>query len=90
MRRTWGRIRPTIWLNDFMSQQQTAPVHHEDHGSTPAAWTLVVIICLGFTVGTLGMIIGNWPLFWVGVALVPVGAIVGKVMAMMGMGKNKA
>lgn len=90
MRRTWVRIRPTIWLNDAMSQQQTAPVHHEDHGSTPAAWTLVVIVSLGFVVGTVALIIGNWPLFWVGVVLVPVGAVVGKVMAMMGMGKKKA
>lgn len=90
MRRTWGRTRLTIWLNDAMSQQQTTPVHHVDHGSTPAAWTLVVIVSLGFVVGTVALIIGSWPLFWVGVALVPVGAIVGKVMAMMGMGKKKA
>jgi hypothetical protein len=73
-----------------MSQPQTTPVHHDDHGSTPAAWTLVVIISIAFVVGTLAIILGNWPMFWVGVALVAVGAIVGKVMAMMGMGKKKA
>jgi hypothetical protein len=73
-----------------MSQQQTAPVHHDDHGSTPAAWTTVVIITIAFVVGTLAIILGNWPMFWVGVALVAVGAIVGKVMSMMGMGKKKA
>ena len=73
-----------------MSQPQTTPVHHDNHGSTPAAWTLVVIVSLAFVVGTLALILGNWPLFWVGVALVPIGAIVGKVMAMMGMGKKKA
>jgi hypothetical protein len=61
-----------------MSQQQTTPVHHDDHGSTPAAWTLVVIITIAFVVGTLAIILGNWPMF------------VGKVMAMMGMGKKKA
>jgi hypothetical protein len=71
-----------------MSQQQTAPVQHEDHGSTPAAWTAVVIIMVAFFVGTLGIIVGSWPMFWVGVALVVIGAIVGKVMAMMGLGKN--
>lgn len=70
-----------------MAQQQTAQVHHDDHGSTPAAWTAVVIITLAFVVGTLAVMLGNWPMFWVGVALVPVGAVVGKVMAMMGMGK---
>jgi hypothetical protein len=73
-----------------MSQPQTTPVHHDNHGSTPAAWTLVVIVSIAFVVGTLALIIDNWPLFWVGVALVAVGGIVGKVMAMMGMGKKKA
>ena len=60
---------------------------HDYHGSTPAAWTLLAIITLAFTVGTLALILGNWPMFWVGVALVAVGGIVGKVMAMMGLGK---
>ena len=73
-----------------MSQQQTAPVHHDDHGSTPAAWTTVVIITIAFVLGTLAIILGNWPLFWGSVALVAVGAVVGKVMGMMGMGKKRA
>jgi hypothetical protein len=73
-----------------MSQPQTAPVHHDDHGSTPAAWTTVIIITLAFVLGTLAVILGNWPLFWGSVVLVAVGAVVGKVMAMMGMGKKRA
>lgn len=60
---------------------------HDDHGSTPAAWTAVVIITIAFVVGTLAVVLGNWPMFWVGVALVVVGGIVGKVMAAMGLGK---
>jgi hypothetical protein len=71
-----------------MSQQQTAPVHHDDHGSTPAAWTAVVIIMLAFVVGALGIILGNWVMFWIAVGMVVLGAIVGKVMAMMGLGKK--
>lgn len=63
---------------------------HEDHGSTPAAWTAVAIITLAFIVGTVALILANWPLFWVGVALVVVGAAVGKVMALMGLGKKTA
>ena len=89
----WAGIRPTIWLNDGMSQQpavQAQAVHHDDHGSTPAAWTAVAIIVIAFIVGTLAIILGNWPMFWVGVGLVVVGAAVGKVMAMMGMGKKRA
>ena len=72
-----------------MSQPQTAPVVHESHGNTPAAWTAVAILTVAFILGTLGIVLGNWPMFWVGVALVPIGAIVGKVMAMMGMGAPK-
>ncbi len=90
---TWGRIRPTIWLNDAMSQPQTVSVQHEaheDHGSTPAAWTAVALISLAFVIGTLAIILGNWPLFWGAVALVIVGAITGKVLAMMGFGKKRA
>lgn len=63
---------------------------HEDHGSTPAAWTLVVIITLGFIVGTLGIVIGNWTVFWIGAALVPLGAIVGGIMKKAGLGKKPA
>lgn len=61
---------------------------HDDHGSTPAAWTAVVIITLAFVVGTVAIILANWTWFWVGVGLVVVGAVVGKVMQSMGLGKK--
>jgi hypothetical protein len=60
------------------------------HGNTPAAWTGVMIILVGFVVGGIGMVVENWTMFWVGVALLPIGAIVGKVMAMMGLGAEPA
>jgi small neutral amino acid transporter SnatA (MarC family) len=61
---------------------------HEDHGNTPAAWTAVIIVMLAFVVGAIAVLLGNWTLFWVGaVGLAVVGAVVGKVMSMMGMGK---
>jgi NAD/NADP transhydrogenase beta subunit len=56
------------------------------HGNTPAAWTGVAIVLLGFVVGGLGLVLENMPLFFAGVALGPIGAIVGYVMAKMGMG----
>ncbi len=56
------------------------------HGNTPAAWTGVTIILVGFVVGGIGMVIESWPMFWVGIAMLPLGVIVGKVMSMMGMG----
>jgi hypothetical protein len=54
----------------------------ETHGSSPAAWTAVSIALIGMAIGALGMILGpNWTLFWIGMALLPVAAIVGKVMS---------
>jgi hypothetical protein len=63
---------------------------HDDHGSTPAAWTAVSIIMIAFLVGGLGILIGQAWVFWAGVVLVAVGVIVGKVMQMMGMGAPQA
>jgi hypothetical protein len=59
---------------------------HDDHGSTPAAWTAVTIIMIAFVVGGVGVLIASAPVFWAGVVLAVVGIIVGKVMQMMGMG----
>jgi hypothetical protein len=59
---------------------------HDDHGSTPAAWTAVTIIMIAFVVGGVGVLIANAAVFWAGVVLAFVGIIVGKVMQMMGMG----
>lgn len=61
---------------------------HDNHGQTPAAWTTVIIIMVASVVATVGIVIGSWPMFWVGIALVVVGAVVGKVMAMAGLGKQ--
>ncbi len=63
---------------------------HDDHGSTPAAWTAVSIIMIAFLVGGLGILIGQAWVFWAGIVLVAVGVVVGKVMQMMGMGAPQA
>jgi hypothetical protein len=63
---------------------------HDDHGSTPAAWTAVTIIMLAFLVGAIGVVAAQPWLFWVGVALVVVGIVAGKVMQMMGMGADQS
>lgn len=60
----------------------------DGHGNTPAAWTAVVIVMIAFTVGTLGIVLGNWVVFWVGAALVVVGGVAGKVMQSMGLGQR--
>ncbi|MFA7266883.1 MAG: HGxxPAAW family protein [Candidatus Nanopelagicales bacterium] len=58
-----------------------------EEGRTPAAWTAVTIMLIAFCVGTLGVCIAQPWMFWLGIALLVVGAIVGKVMAMMGLGQ---
>lgn len=63
---------------------------HDDHGSTPAAWTAVTIITVAFLVGGIGVLVAQPWLFWAGVVLVVVGIVVGKVMQMMGMGAEQA
>lgn len=57
-----------------------------NHGSTPAAWTAVTLALIAFCVGAVGLVAGNWPVFWIGVGLLAVAAIVGKVMQAMGLG----
>ncbi|MFM9135169.1 MAG: HGxxPAAW family protein [bacterium] len=59
---------------------------NDNHGQTPAAWTTVIIIMLAFVVGTLGVMLGNWVMFWVGVGMVVLAVVIGKVMQSMGLG----
>lgn len=56
------------------------------HGSTPAAWTGVLIVLAGFVIGGIGLVVGSMLVFWIGVAFAPLGAIAGMVMAKMGFG----
>lgn len=59
------------------------------HGSTPAAWTTVALVLLGFAVGAIGMVIGpNWLVFSIGVAIVLIAAVVGRVLSAMGLGES--
>jgi hypothetical protein len=58
------------------------------HGSNPASWTAVSIVVVGFLVGAFGLVFGpNWLMFWIGVALLPVAVIVGRVLRAMGLGE---
>lgn len=53
---------------------------HDNHGRTPANWTGASIIMLAFVVGTLGVVLAQPIIFWIGVGLVVVGMITWKVM----------
>jgi hypothetical protein len=59
-----------------------------NHGNTPAAWTAVTIALVGFVVAGIGLMAQGHAgvVFWIGMILVPVGAVVGGVMGRMGYG----
>jgi len=59
---------------------------HEDHGHSVAAWTAVIIILIGAAVASWAVVIASVVLFWVGIGICVVGAIVGKVLGMAGYG----
>jgi hypothetical protein len=58
------------------------------HGHSPAAWTAVIIMLVGFAVGTAGFYLAVPVVVWVGVAIIVIGLIVGFVMAKLGYGVN--
>lgn len=58
------------------------------HGNTPAAWTAVSIMFVGFLLAGLALPFELPWLFFVGLGVVVIGAVVGKVMSMMGMGST--
>lgn len=62
----------------------------DNHGNTPAAWTAVTIVFVGFVVGGIALPLQAPWLFFVGVGLIVLGVVVGKVMQMMGMGNTVA
>jgi hypothetical protein len=69
--------------DDFGSQQVVPaggrpPVGaFEPHHGRPVSWVSVSLICVGFILGGVGLIVGpTWWLFWTGVAVAAVGGIV--------------
>lgn len=60
------------------------------HGSSPAAWTAVLLALAGFTIGGIGLIPEpNWVLFTVGCVLAVLAAPVGKIMSAAGLGASE-
>jgi hypothetical protein len=59
------------------------------HGSSPAAWTAVLVALVGITVGGVALIpTPNWILFWIGVAISLASLVVGRVMSAAGLGAS--
>ncbi len=64
------------------------PAKHVHHGRTPAAWAGSAIAMLAFLIGGIAVVIQNWPLFWVSVAILVASLIVTKVLQSMGHGAH--
>lgn len=59
-----------------------------NHGQTPAAWTAVVIMTLGFLIGGFAVVWAKPWLFWTSVGIVALGGLVGWIMRAMGLGQQ--
>jgi hypothetical protein len=63
---------------------------HDDsdpgHGNSPAAWTGVIIMLVGFTVGTIAFVADLPIIVWASAGLVLLGAIAGWVLKKLGYG----
>lgn len=59
----------------------------DSHGGTAAAWTAVAIIVTGCLVSAVALPLSSTVLFFVGLAVIVLGVVAGKVMSMMGMGE---
>lgn len=60
------------------------------HGSSPAAWTGVVMCLVGITIGGIALVPDpNWILFTIGVVIALAAGIVGRVMSAAGLGAER-
>lgn len=68
-----------------------AQQHDEDesHGHSVAAWVLVGIVLVGALISAFSMVLNHPTFFIVGLVVMVVGLIVGKVLQSMGYGADK-
>ena len=61
------------------------------HGSSPAAWTAVLLCLTGITIGGVALIPNpHWVWFTVGCVVALASGLVGRVMSSAGMGANSS
>lgn len=59
-----------------------------NHGKTVAAWVTTYSVVIAFTIAGLGVLFAMVWLFWVGLALVVLGLVAGKVLQASGHGQG--
>jgi hypothetical protein len=70
------------------SRSAAGPDKSVHHGRTVAAWTGSLIAMLATIMGGIGVMMQNWVLFWVAVAVLLVGVILAKVLQATGHGAS--
>jgi hypothetical protein len=53
------------------------------HGAKLGSWVACAVICAGFIVGGIAMVLWNWPMFWAGVGVVVVGCVMARAVNIM-------
>lgn len=75
-----------------IEQDRPAPVvpgkGHDHHGNSPAAWTLVGVMTLGFLVAGIGLITLVIWVIVLGAVIGVVGLVLGRVLSAAGYGVN--
>lgn len=74
--------------SDDRREAREVEEHSDSHGHSTAAWVAVGTIMLGSFVACLAVVLAQVWLFVVGVVIIVVGAVLGKVMHGMGFGEN--
>jgi len=77
--------------NQAAPEKDTVPEggHALGHGNSVAAWTAVAVILVGFLAAALAVIFTALWLFILGVVVVVIGALTGKLLSAMGFGAHQ-
>lgn len=66
----------------------TNPIADPGHGHSPAAWTAVVIMLVGFAAGTVAFCLEQPVFVWASAVIILIGPLVGFILAKAGYGVN--
>ncbi len=61
----------------------------QGHGHSRAAWTAVTILLVAAALISVSVVVTSWLLAIIGIVLVVVGVVAGKVLSMAGFGQSK-
>lgn len=73
-------------VGETESRSAAGPDKHVHHGRTAAAWVGSLIAMVATIMGGIGVMMQNWVLFWVAIAVMAVGVVAAKVLQATGHG----